>query len=155
MCVYVSVYVRACLYEAFLRVFRWQSLRETLRDFLEEIVTVIHMKTSLNDSLDKSFIELSSASAIVTGQGGQPITDIKHIECFFSWLGGRCSRKALDHPLLPYFLWNSCKTASLSLSRSLSLLKTNFWKPNSNETLGKQICGTKKATKPNENQCFY
>ena len=80
-----------------------QSLRETLRDFLEEIVTVIHIKTSLEDSLDNSSIELGSASVIVTGQGGRPITDIKHIECFFDWLGGlRCSRKALDHPPPPF-----------------------------------------------------
>ena len=73
-------------FEAFLRVSRWQSLRETLRDFLEETVTVIHMETYLDDSLDNSFIELSSASVI--GQGGRSITDIKHAECFFDWLGG-------------------------------------------------------------------
>ena len=93
------------LFEAFLRVFRWQFLRVTLRDFLEEIVTVIHVKASSEDSLNSSFIELSNASVIVTGQGGRPITDIKHIECFFDWLGGlRCSRKALDHPHPPPFL---------------------------------------------------
>ena len=89
--------------ELFLRVFHWQFLRETLRDFLEEIVTVIHMKTYLYDSLDNSFIELSSASVLVAGQGRRPITDIKRIECFFDWLGGlRCSRKALDHPPPPF-----------------------------------------------------
>ena len=76
-----------------------QPLRETLRDVLEEIVTVIHIKTSLEDSLDNSFIELGSASVIVTGQSGRPITDIKHTECVFDWLGDlRCSRKALDLP---------------------------------------------------------
>ena len=88
--------------EAFLRVFRWQFLRETLRDFLEEIVTVIHIKTSLEDSLDKSFIELSNASVVVTSQGGRPITDIKHIECFFDWLGSHLStarKKNQYHPI--------------------------------------------------------
>ena len=78
-------------------------LKETLRDFLEEIVTVIRMKASLDDSLDNSFIELSSASVTVTGQGGRPITDIKRIDFFFDCLGGlRCSRKALDHPPPPF-----------------------------------------------------
>ena len=101
-----------------------QSLRETLRDFLEEIVTVIHIKVSLEDSLDNSFIELSSASVIATGQGGRPITDIKHIEWFIDWLGGpRCSRKALDHSPPPFLPLNQAKEIS---SRELRVLQVNF-----------------------------
>ena len=40
---------------------------------------------------------MSLASAVVTGQGGRPITDIKHIDCCFDWLGGtrRTSTKGL------------------------------------------------------------
>ena len=46
---------------------------------------------------DNLQIELDSASAIVSNQGGRAITDNKHVACFFDWL---------DKALL--FLW-SCQ----------------------------------------------